>query len=123
MVPALGVTLLCTIGLALWARWLGRLYGVPRFVRYLVWLIVVAWAVGAGGSMWGLINAFGAVSGESVDPSQKARILAEGISEAMNAFAFSTGILLLAAIVMLGLTWRYCWAAKPPEVPRDPPYR
>ncbi|HVY32467.1 MAG TPA: hypothetical protein VHB79_38280 [Polyangiaceae bacterium] len=31
-----------------------------------------------------MIKAFGAVGGEGVDPSQKARILAEGISEAMN---------------------------------------
>ena len=38
-----------------------------------------------------------AVGGESVDPSQKARILAEGISEAMNCTAFG----LLAAIVAL----------------------
>jgi hypothetical protein len=66
---------------------------------------------------------FGAVSGESVDPSQKARILAEGISEAMNVFASSTATLLLGGVVMLGLTWKYRWSAKPPEIPRDPPYR
>jgi hypothetical protein len=36
----------------------------------------------------GALKAFGAVGGESVDPSQKARILAEGISEALNCMAF-----------------------------------
>nr|PZN22926.1 MAG: MotA/TolQ/ExbB proton channel family protein [Pseudomonadota bacterium] len=52
---------------------------------------------GLFGTIVGLIKAFGAVGGESVDPSQKARILAEGISEAMNCTAFG----LLAAITAL----------------------
>src|SRR3954471_9171230 len=52
---------------------------------------------GLFGTIVGLIKAFGAVGGESVDPSQKARILAEGISEAMNCTAFG----LLSAIVAL----------------------
>ena len=120
MVEALGVTLLVTIGLALWARWLGRLYGVPRFVRYLPWVFVVTWAVGMG-SVWALVRAFGAVSG--VSPSQKATILAEGISKAMKPFALSTGTLVLGALALLGLTWKYRWSAKPDDVPNDPPYR
>src|SRR4029079_17159895 len=52
---------------------------------------------GLFGTIVGLIKAFGAVGGESVDPSQKARILAEGISEAMNCTAFG----LISAIVAL----------------------
>lgn len=52
---------------------------------------------GLFGTIVGLIKAFAAVGGESVDPSQKARILAEGISEAMNCTAFG----LLAAITCL----------------------
>ncbi len=52
---------------------------------------------GLFGTIIGLIKAFGAVGGESVDPSQKARILAEGISEAMNCTAFG----LIAAITAL----------------------
>jgi biopolymer transport protein ExbB/TolQ len=47
----------------------------------------------------GLIMAFGAVSGESVDPSQKARILAQGISEAMNCTAFG---LIVAIVALIG---------------------
>lgn len=57
----------------------------------------LAMLCGLFGTIVGLIKAFGAVGGESIDPSQKARILAEGISEAMNCTAFG----LLAAIVAL----------------------
>lgn len=57
----------------------------------------LAMLCGLFGTIIGLIRAFGAVGGESVDPSQKARILAEGISEAMNCTAWG----LLAAISCL----------------------
>jgi len=50
------------------------------------------------GTVSGLIQSFGAVSGEGVDPSQKARILAEGISEAMNCTAFGLIIAIMALI-------------------------
>jgi biopolymer transport protein ExbB len=51
----------------------------------------------------GLVQAFGAVGGESVDPSQKARLLAEGISEAMNCTAFGLLVWLpsLVALILL----------------------
>ena len=57
----------------------------------------LAMLCGLFGTIVGLIKAFGAVGGESVDPSQKARILAEGISEAMNCTAFG----LISAITAL----------------------
>jgi hypothetical protein len=45
-------------------------------------------------------QAFGAIGGESVDPSQKARILAEGIAAAMNCAAW--GVLQgIYAVVLL----------------------
>jgi biopolymer transport protein ExbB/TolQ len=50
------------------------------------------------GTVSGLITAIGAVSGESVDPSQKARILAQGISEAMNCTAFGLIVAIMALI-------------------------
>lgn len=52
---------------------------------------------GLFGTIVGLIRAFGAVGGENVDPSSKARLLAEGISEAMNCTAFG----LISAIICL----------------------
>lgn len=57
----------------------------------------LAMLCGLFGTIVGLIKAFGAVGGESIDPSQKARILAEGISEAMNCTAWG----LLSAIINL----------------------
>ena len=66
---------------------------------YLALLANLSMLCGLLGTVSGLISSFGAVSGESVDPSQKARILAEGISEAMNCTAFG---LIVAIIGLIG---------------------
>lgn len=55
---------------------------------YLALLANLCMLAGLLGTVSGLIEAFGAVSGKSVDPSQKATILAGGISEAMNCTQF-----------------------------------
>ena len=68
---------------------------IAKRTGYLALFANLAMLSGLFGTIVGLIKAFGAVGGESVDPSQKARILAEGISEAMNCTAFG----LLAAII------------------------
>lgn len=73
---------------------------MPRINKrtgYLALFANVAMLTGLFGTIVGLIKAFGAVGGESIDPSQKARILAEGISEAMNCTAFG----LISAITAL----------------------
>lgn len=75
---------------------------IPRIAArtgYLALLANLAMLSGLLGTITGLIKAFGAVGGESVDPSQKARILAEGISEAMNCTAFG---LMVALIALMG---------------------
>ena len=75
---------------------------IPRIAKrtgYLALLANLAMLTGLLGTVSGLIRSFGAVSGESVDPSQKARILAEGISEAMNCTAFG---LIVAIIGLVG---------------------
>ena len=71
---------------------------IPRIAKrtgYLALLANLSMLFGLLGTVSGLITSFGAVSGESVDPSQKARILAEGISEAMNCTAFGLIIALI----------------------------
>jgi biopolymer transport protein ExbB/TolQ len=72
--------------------------------RLIAVVVVVAATFGAVGTFVGMVKVFGAVGGESVDPSQKARILAEGISEAMNCFAFGFAIWIPSAIVAFVLT-------------------
>src|ERR1044071_7958645 len=74
---------------------------IPKIAKrtgFLALLANLAMLSGLLGTVTGLITSFGAVSGESVDPSQKARILAEGISEAMNCTAFGLIIAILAII-------------------------
>lgn len=68
-------------------------------------LIAVSMLVGAFGTLLGIVKAFGAVGGESVDPSQKARVLAEGIAEAMNCTAFGLAVG-VAGIVLFIVTAR-----------------
>src|SRR6187455_3056535 len=70
---------------------------ISKRTGFLAMFSNLAMLSGLFGTIVGLIKAFGAVGGESVDPSQKARILAEGISEAMNCTAWG----LLAAIMCL----------------------
>ncbi|HMJ52975.1 MAG TPA: MotA/TolQ/ExbB proton channel family protein [Polyangiaceae bacterium] len=75
---------------------------VPKIAMrtgYLALLSNLAMLSGLFGTIIGLIKSFGAVGGESVDPSQKARILAEGISEAMNCTAFG---LMVAIVGLIG---------------------
>jgi biopolymer transport protein ExbB/TolQ len=70
---------------------------IGRRTPFLALFSNLAMLSGLFGTIVGLIKAFAAVGGESIDPSQKARILAEGISEAMNCTAFG----LISAITCL----------------------
>lgn len=72
---------------------------IPKIAKrtgYLALLANLAMLTGLLGTVYGLIQSFGAVSGESVDPSQKARILAEGISEAMHCTFFGLCVAIIA---------------------------
>ncbi|PIE65893.1 MAG: flagellar motor protein MotA [Deltaproteobacteria bacterium] len=72
---------------------------IERRTGYLAMIGNVATLAGLLGTIVGLIHAFGAVAG--VDPSQKATMLAKGISEAMNCTAFG---LLVGIISLLGFS-------------------
>ena len=74
---------------------------LERRTGYLAMIGNVATLAGLLGTIVGLIHSFGAVG--SVDPSQKATLLARGISEAMNCTAFGllVGILALLAFSVL----------------------
>src|SRR5512143_2758756 len=66
--------------------------------QFLSLLANLAMLSGLLGTVTGLIRSFGAVAAKSVDPSQKATILAQGISEAMNCTAFGLGVAITGLI-------------------------
>jgi biopolymer transport protein ExbB/TolQ len=74
---------------------LEKLPPLERRTHYLPTLANVATLLGLLGTIIGLIQAFAAVA--AVDPSQKAALLAQGISVAMNTTAFG----LIVAIPMI----------------------
>ena len=72
---------------------------VPRVEKrtpYLAMLANVAMLLGLLGTIVGLINCFAAVA--TGDPSEKATLLAKGISEVMNCTAFGLGTAITALI-------------------------
>ena len=71
---------------------------VSARTSYLALLANLAMLSGLLGTVTGLIKSFGSVAGESVDPSQKARVLAQGFSEAMNCTAFGLGVAIIGLI-------------------------
>jgi biopolymer transport protein ExbB len=71
---------------------------VSARTQYLSLLANLAMLSGLLGTVTGLIRSFGAVAAKSVDPSQKATILAQGISEAMNCTAFGLGVAIVGLI-------------------------
>ena len=109
---ALLVPPLTGIGLVIWTGRLRR-RGAPRFIVWSAYglaalgeLVVVGGLV--GGLVTGIVGTTGTVGGEPVEPSQKARALAQGISEVMNCAAFG---FLIALVGVAGLAmWR--WLAR-----------
>jgi biopolymer transport protein ExbB/TolQ len=79
---------------------------IQRGIGYLALYANLAMLCGLFGTIEGLIKSFGSVGAESVDPSQRARILANGISEAMNctAFGLMTAVIAVICYAVLG-TW------------------
>lgn len=63
-------------------------------------VVVLAPIAGAGITVLLLRGAFHEVEGPAVDPSQKARVLAEGISAAMNGAA---GGLIVSCLALVGV--------------------
>ena len=98
------------VPLFMWARWLRRRTTAPRYAAVTALGIV---AVSALVTVMGAVAAIHAVTAaridESSDASVKARVLAEGISEAMNCGALGVAIAVPAAVWLLFATWRWHW--------------
>jgi len=67
-------------------------------------LVVGSAVLGGLGTVVGLLKAFAATGGKGIDPSQKARALGEGISEAMNCSAMGIVVWLPSVIVLTLIT-------------------
>ena len=74
---------------------------IPRIAArtpYLALLSNISMLSALFGTVMGLIKSFNSVSGEGIDPSQKARLLAFGISEAMHCTAFGLAVAVFGLI-------------------------
>jgi hypothetical protein len=113
MTGAAAVVFLGGLGAALWLWWLWSRTpssvrsAVPvRHRRAAVWVVWATFAselLGFAMTVRGLVRAFDDVA--NVAPSDKARLLAEGISDAMNLTALGMGIQLIGCVVVLVLGW------------------
>ncbi len=94
---------LLAVILFFWAWWLKKQPGTPPWLRFLPWLILIAFCVSLFGTGFGLLYAFKSV--ENLPPSEKSRYLADGISRAMNftagAIAFDAVVLVLLIILTI----------------------
>ena len=75
------------------AVWIGALLVNGAAVAYAVF-----------GAILGLVRAYEAIGGESVDPTERARIVAEGISEVINCTAFALLVWVPSLVVAFVLT-------------------
>lgn len=100
LVPAM---LVGAVVLVILRRW--------RHGRTAAWTALAVQLVLGGLCALRLVGSFG---GESVDPSQRARVLAQGISEAMNCVAFTVLVLLIALPTIWVATARIGVATPPP---------
>ena len=97
------IHLLFTLGLFAWARFVGRRHGTP-FWRRISWLPIIALLLSVTGviaTVIALVKAFGGL--ESVDAADRAAMLAENISMAMNftaIFAIPSALLYVTSFVV-----------------------
>jgi hypothetical protein len=90
----------------LWASWLGGKHGAPQCVSRVGCIFPVVWLVGAALSIYGLIDSLRAVRGVSIDPADKSRALAQGISASIYNAVLASGALVIGTVVILMLTRR-----------------
>jgi biopolymer transport protein ExbB/TolQ len=108
-IAVVGVWLLVgLVGIGLTAWMVRRIWKHKSRANAGAWVLALlvsgAATFGAFGTLIGLVKGFGAVGGESIDPSQKARILADSISMAMNCTALAILVWVPSMIVAFVLT-------------------
>jgi hypothetical protein len=100
--------MLLLIPLFVWARWLRRVPTAPPFVARVSHTLV---ALGALATVFGTVGSVWVVTvsppAESEGASQKARMLARGISEGINCGALAILVALAAGLWLAFGTWRW----------------
>ncbi|HEX2880296.1 MAG TPA: hypothetical protein VHO25_12260 [Polyangiaceae bacterium] len=79
---------------------------VSALTKVLAGLLIVTVVLGPIGGVLGILKGLDALGGEGVDPSQKARVLGEGIAQFMNCSALALLIWLPAFVVAFNLMRR-----------------
>ena len=106
ILAAVGFQALVFVGLHFWGRYVARRQG-GRWWKRASWMPLVAFILSAIGVMlttYFLVHAFRAIT--NVDPSMKATMLAQGISNAMNCtalFALPSWALFLASVIVFAV--------------------
>jgi hypothetical protein len=95
---------LAIAGVIWWARRLGETQRASRLVvRVAYGLTALGALVMVGGGLFGLLRMSRAL--DDAEPSEKARLLAEGISEAMNCGALGVLVVLGTAVWLAVWQW------------------
>jgi hypothetical protein len=92
------------IALGLWARWLRRRALVPRWAVSIAYGLVVLGALPfVVGAVWG----WAVMGTKAAERGDKARMLGEGISEAMNCGSLGVMIAVIGLLWLGFCTWRW----------------
>jgi hypothetical protein len=95
--------------------------------RRALFVAVAAYAMMVIAALFAASGAVSTVAVIKVDdctgPTERSRMLAEGISEAINCGMLVLTIEIVAALWLLFATWRWHWSLRPPVVKGSPPYR
>lgn len=89
------VALAFPAGIIVWARWLAPRPGVPRFVRAIPPGVLTLGVLTFAFPVYEILSAI-----PMQDPSEKATLLAKGISEAMNCYVYFLLVLLALGLVL-----------------------
>ncbi len=111
------------VALSSWARWLSGRYGAPRWLRATSWVFLAMAALHLVAHLLSFRGLSAAADRGVVEPADHARLLANGISEAMNTLFFSGVLAMAGAVAMLVLTWTFHWRVKSARPEGSPPYR
>jgi hypothetical protein len=110
---------LLAVGLAVWALYLAKRPGAPRWLRGVPWVLVAGFVVSFGGTLLGLKHAFDSVG--AVPADRRAQALADGISRAMSFTLYGVVVDAVMLVVLAVMTWRTRAAPAPQPAPPGPP--